>query len=76
MRNAGKASVKADIPKDGMRKVWVTFAAIGTLLIGLVLLLAFKNLTDGMWTAWCVAVAGMGGAYAAANVVTKAVTKE
>jgi len=56
---------------EGMRKVWVSAAVIVTLLLGLVIMLAFKALSDGMWTAWCVAVAGTGGAYATANVVAK-----
>jgi hypothetical protein len=59
-----------------MRKVLVTGAVILTLIIGLVLMLAFKVMTEGMWTAWIAGVAGSGGLYATANVVTKVVSKE
>jgi hypothetical protein len=58
---------------EGMRKFWVSLIVIGALLLGLVVMLAFKALTEGMWTAWCVSVASTGGAYAVANVVTKKV---
>ena len=76
MHKAGETGVKASLPEAGMRKVWITFAVIGTLLVGLVIAMAFGKMTDGMWTAWCAALAGSGGLYATANVVTKVVTKE
>lgn len=71
-----KASVEKNLPEGGMRKVWVTLAVIGALLAGLTLAFAFHAMTDGMWTAWCVSLAGSGGLYATANVVTKKITKE
>lgn len=58
---------------DGLRKWWMTAIVVGALLVGLVIMLAFKRLTDPMWTAWCLSVAGTGGAYGAANVVSKVV---
>ena len=76
MRKTRKASVKENLPEGGMRKVWVTLAVIGALLAGLTLAFVFKAMTDGMWTAWCASLAGSGGLYAAANVVTKQITKE
>ena len=59
----------------GLRKFWMAAIVVATLLLGLVIMLAFKRFTDGMWTAWCVAVAGTGGGYATANVVSKVVGK-
>jgi hypothetical protein len=56
---------------EGMRKWWMSMVVVGALLLGLVVMLAFKALTDAMWTAWCIAVAGTGGVYATANVVVK-----
>jgi hypothetical protein len=59
---------------DGLRKWWMSAIVVGALVVGLVIVLAFKAMTDGMWTAWCLAVAGTGGAYATANVVAKKYT--
>lgn len=69
---------KAVVPQTnetmaGMRKWWLAVIVVATLLIGLVIMLAFKRLTDPMWTAWCTAVAGTGFTYGAANVVTKVI---
>ncbi|HXK36973.1 MAG TPA: hypothetical protein VJ553_05330 [Candidatus Paceibacterota bacterium] len=47
---------------------------IGTLLVGLIIAFAFGKMSDGMWTAWCASLAGSGGLYATANVVTKKIT--
>ena len=76
MRKTRKASVKENLPEGGMRKVWVTLAVIGALLVGLTLAFAFHALTDAMWIAWCASLAGSGGLYATANVLTKQITKE
>ena len=56
---------------EGMRKVWMTFVVVGALLAGLAITLAFKAMTDGMWTAWCSSVAGTGLVGVAANVIQK-----
>jgi archaellum biogenesis protein FlaJ (TadC family) len=69
---------KAVVPKtneatSGMRKFWMAAIVVATLLVGLVVMLAFNRLTDPMWTAWCTAVAGTGLTYGAANVVTKVI---
>jgi hypothetical protein len=56
---------------DGLRKWWMSAIVVGALLLGLVIMLAFKAMTEGMWTAWCLAVGGTGGTYAVANVVAK-----
>lgn len=49
----------------------MTVVSIAALLVGLVVLLAFKALTDAMWTAWCASVAGSGTVGVVANVVQK-----
>lgn len=59
----------------GTRKFWMTVAVLVALLVGLVVTLAFKTMTDGMWTAWCSSVAGTGLVGVAANVVTKKITE-
>jgi hypothetical protein len=59
---------------EGMRKWWMAAIVVAALLLGLVIMLAFKALTDSMWTAWCSAVAGTGVAYGTANVVAKKIT--
>jgi membrane associated rhomboid family serine protease len=58
---------------EGMRKFYMAVIVIAALVVGLVVMLLFKRFDNGMWTAWCAAVAGSGGAYAAANVVSKTV---
>ena len=63
----------ATTPLVGERKLLVAIIAVATLLLGLLILLAFHQFTEGMWTAWCLAVAGMGGVYTAGNVVSKIV---
>ena len=68
------SKVKAQpTPLVGERKLLVAVVAVVTLLLGLVILLIFKQFTEGMWTAWCLAVAGMGGVYTAGNVVSKVI---
>lgn len=57
----------------GMRKVWMTLAALGVLLLGLLVTILLKSFTGAMWTAWCVAVAGVGGAGLTSNVVSKTI---
>lgn len=59
---------------ENMRKWYMAVIVAGVLLAGLVIMLAFKQMTDGMWTAWCLAVAGDGVGYATANVVSKTIT--
>ena len=58
---------------DGMRKFYLAVIAVGAMLLGLLIMVAFKAFKPSMWTAWCTAVAGIAGAYMAANVVTKKV---
>jgi peptidoglycan/LPS O-acetylase OafA/YrhL len=60
---------------NGMRKFWMTAIVVAALLAGLVIVLAFKAMTDGMWTAWCSSVAGTGLVGVAANVVTKKIVE-
>ena len=61
--------------QEGERKWWMSAIIAAVLLLGLVIMLAFKQLTDGMWTAWCTAVAGTGLGYATANVITKKIVE-
>jgi hypothetical protein len=61
--------------EGGMRKVWMTLAALGVLLLGLLVTIVLKVFTDAMWTAWCVAVAGITGTGIASNVVTKKIVE-
>jgi hypothetical protein len=61
------------IVQEGERKLVMAVIIAGVLLVGLLIILAFKQLSDGMWTAWCIAVAGDGLGYATANVVTKTI---
>ena len=56
---------------EGTRKFWMTVISIAALLIGMLIALAAGKLTEGMWTSWCVAVAGSGTAGVVANVVQK-----
>lgn len=60
---------------QGTRKFWMTVVVVVALLLGLVITLAFKAMTDGMWTAWCSSVAGTGLVGVAANVVTKKIVE-
>jgi multisubunit Na+/H+ antiporter MnhB subunit len=59
----------------GMRKLVLAFAALVTLALGLVLILAFKQLTDVKWDAWVLAVAGVATAYITGNLVAKKLDK-
>ncbi len=59
--------------ETGQRKWWMSVIVVGALVVGLLIMLAFDKFTESMWTAWCLAVAGTGGGYAAANVVSKTI---
>ena len=79
MRKAGKAGVKADIPESnliGQRKLLMGLVVAGILLLGLLLMLLFKQCTEGVFKAWCYSVAGTGGLYGTANVVSKIIDKK
>lgn len=41
------------------------------MLLGLVVLLAFRKMETSMWSTWCYATAGVAGAYLTSNVVAK-----
>jgi hypothetical protein len=60
---------------EGMRKVWVALAAIAGLVLCLVLIMVFKHFTEATASNCFLAIAGVGGAYFTANVVTKKVAK-
>jgi hypothetical protein len=60
---------------EGTRKVWMTFVVVGALLLGLVITLAFKQMTDAMFTAWCASISGTGLVGIAANVVSKKIVE-
>jgi hypothetical protein len=55
----------------GQRKFLIALSALVVMVLGLVLVLAFKQLTDPKWQAWCIAVAGICGAYITGNLVAK-----
>jgi protein-S-isoprenylcysteine O-methyltransferase Ste14 len=61
------------IVEEGQRKWWMGVIVVVALLLGMLIMLAFNKFTESMWTAWCIAVAGTGGGYAAANVVSKTI---
>ena len=62
------------VVEEGTRKWWMGLIVAAILLLGLVMMLLFKKMSDAVWIAWCSAVAGNGLGYAAANVVTKTIT--
>lgn len=79
MRKAGKAGVKEDLPTNGLigkRKLYLAALGLVVLLVGLVLLLAFKQLSDAKWNSWVYATAGVCGAYITGNLVSKAIDRE
>lgn len=45
--------------------------ALMVMLLGLVTMLAFRQLTPEMWSTWCYATAGIAAAYLTSNVVAK-----
>lgn len=45
--------------------------AVAALLLGLLVILLFKQFTESMWTAWCSSVAGTAVLYSGANVISK-----
>lgn len=53
------------------RKFWMTIAGLVTLTLGLVLVLAFEELSDVKFTAWGTAVGAVVLGGFTANVVTK-----
>lgn len=54
-----------------MRKFYLSLAALGVLLLGLVVVFLFRKFSDGVWNIWCVAVAGIAGGYLVSNVISK-----
>jgi hypothetical protein len=56
---------------ENLRKWWMSAIAVGALVIGLVLMLAFGKVSDTVWAAWVVGVGGTAGGYIVGNVSAK-----